>query len=69
VNGLKDRLLEILASARRHMSLDQIVPKVLETCRCNRQTPGAILEANPALFVRLDKGVYGLMENVVCESR
>jgi len=59
---VKDRLLQVLTLARQPMSLDQIASKVLETCRCNEQTPGAILDANPALFVRLDKGVYGLRE-------
>jgi hypothetical protein len=59
---VKNRLLEILRSAKRPMSLDQIVPKVLETCHCNEHTPGAILEAHRELFVRLDKGIYGLRE-------
>ena len=59
---VKDRLIEILKSAKRPMSLAQIVPKVLETCHCNEHTPGAILEAHRELFVRLDKGIYGLRE-------
>jgi hypothetical protein len=59
---VKNRLVQILKSARKPMSLDQIVPKVLKTCRCNEHTPAAILEANPALFIRLDKRIYGLRE-------
>ncbi|SRR6266498_640189 len=59
---VKDRLVQIFKSARQPMSLDQIVPKVLETCHCNEHTPAAILEANPALFIRLDKRIYGLRE-------
>jgi DNA-directed RNA polymerase alpha subunit len=59
---VKDRLLQILKSARQPMALNQIVKKVLETCHCNEHTPAAILEAHDDLFVRLDKGIYGLRE-------
>jgi hypothetical protein len=59
---VKDRLVEILKSAERPMSLRQLVPKVLETCHCNENTPAAILETHRDLFVRLDKGIYGLRE-------
>ena len=59
---VKDRLVQILKLARQPMSLDQIVPKVLETCHCNEHTPAAILEAHPALFIKLDKRIYGLRE-------
>ena len=59
---VKDRLVEILKSTERPMSLRQLVPKVLETCHCNENTPAAILEMHRDLFVRLDKGIYGLRE-------
>jgi len=59
---VKDRLVQILKSARQPMALSQIVKKVLETCHCNEHTPAAILEAHGELFVRLDKGIYGLKE-------
>jgi len=59
---VKDRLVEILKSVEKPMSLQQLVPKVLETCQCNKSTPAAILEMHRDLFVRLDKGVYGLRE-------
>ena len=58
----RDRLVEILKSTERPMSLRQLVPKVLETCHCNENTPAAILEMHRDLFVRLDKGIYGLRE-------
>ncbi len=57
---VKDRLVEIFKSVKQPMSLRQLVPKVLETCDCNKNTPAAILEMHHDLFVRLDKGVYGL---------
>jgi hypothetical protein len=57
---VKDRLISILESAGSPMSLDQIVPRVLETCRCKDRTVGAILEAHPEIFLRFDTGVYGL---------
>ena len=59
---VKDRLVEILKSVKQPMSLRQLVPKVLETCHCNENTPAAILETHRDLFVRLDKGIYGLRE-------
>jgi hypothetical protein len=59
---VKDRLVKILKSVKQPMSLHQLVPKVLETCHCNKNTPAAILEMHRDLFVRLDKGIYGLRE-------
>jgi DNA-directed RNA polymerase alpha subunit len=59
---VKDRLVEILKSAKRPMSLHQLIPKVLETCHCNENTPATILDMHRDLFVRLDKGIYGLKE-------
>lgn len=59
---VKDRLVEILKSVKQPMSVRQLVPKVLETCHCNEHTPAAILEMHQDLFVRLDKGIYGLRE-------
>jgi capsid portal protein len=42
------------------MSLDQIIPKVLEKCRCKENTVGAILGMNPDLFLKFGTGIYGL---------
>lgn len=57
---VKDRLVEILDAAQQPMSHDQLVPKVLETCRCKESTVDAILDAHPDLFVKFDRGIYGL---------
>ena len=59
---VKDRLVEIIGSAQQPMSLDQIVPKVLDACRCKEGTVSAILDAHPVLFVKFDKGIYGLKQ-------
>ena len=59
---VKDRLVEIIDTAQQPMSLDQIVPKVLEACRCKKDTVSAILDAHPELFVKFDRGIYGLKQ-------
>jgi DNA-directed RNA polymerase alpha subunit len=59
---VKDRLEQILQSSGRPMSLDQIIPKVLETCRCKENSVGVILDSNPDLFLKYDTRIYGLKQ-------